>query len=115
MHELSIADSVLQAVRTEAGRHPGAVPVKIGLRIGELAGVDPGALTFGFQALTAGTDLDGLAIEIENTPRRHRCPACATEFHVVDYDCVCPACGTVRTECIGGDELELAYVELEEP
>ncbi|MBS1853827.1 MAG: hydrogenase maturation nickel metallochaperone HypA [Acidobacteria bacterium] len=115
MHELSIADSVLEAVRAEAGRHPGAVPVKIGLRIGELAGVDPDALTFGFQALTAGTPWNGLAIEIENTPRRHRCPTCATEFRVVEYRSGCPACGAARTECIGGDELELAYVELEEP
>ncbi|MDE3165107.1 MAG: hydrogenase maturation nickel metallochaperone HypA [Acidobacteriota bacterium] len=115
MHELSIADSVLQTVRAEADRRPGAVPVKIGLRIGELAGVDPGALTFGFQALTAGTAWEGIAVDIETVPRRHRCPSCATEFPVVDYACDCPACGATRTSCIAGDELELAYIELEEP
>jgi Zn finger protein HypA/HybF involved in hydrogenase expression len=26
----------------------------------------------------------------------------------------CPACGSTRTRCIGGDELELAYLEVEE-
>jgi len=115
MHELGIANSVLDAVRAEAGRHPGAVPVKVGLRIGELAGVDPGALTFGFQAITAGTPWENLALEIEHRPRRHRCHACAREFDVADYVLACPACGSGETVCIGGDELELAYVELEEP
>jgi len=37
MHEMGIANSVLEAVRTEAARYPGAQPRKVALRIGELA------------------------------------------------------------------------------
>jgi hydrogenase nickel incorporation protein HypA/HybF len=115
MHELSIANLVLEAVRAEVLRHPGAVPVKVALRVGELAGVDSDALAFGFQALTTGTEWAQLALEIQRKPRQHRCPVCKTQFRVVDYNCICPACGASRTECIRGDELELAYIELEEP
>jgi hydrogenase nickel incorporation protein HypA/HybF len=114
MHELSIANSVLEAVRAEALRHPGAVPVKVAVRVGELAGVDPDALVFGFQALTKGTEWDRLTLEIQAKSREHRCLVCKTTFRVVDYNCVCPSCGAPQTECVSGDELELAYIELEE-
>jgi len=115
MHELGIADSILEAVRVEMRRYPAAHPLKVGVRIGELAGVDPSALEFGFQALTAGTEWASLSLEVEACPRRHRCHACAETFAVLEYNFACPACGSPSSECVGGDELELTYVELEEP
>ena len=114
MHELSIAQSVLEAVQAEAGRRPGARVCKVGLRVGELAGLDPESLRFGFEILVRETGLEGLQLEIENCPRRQRCPQCGNEFVARDYEITCPGCGTARTECIGGDELEIAYLEIEE-
>ena len=114
MHELSIAQSVLEAVRAEAGRRPGSRVCKVGLRVGELAGLDPEALRFGLEVLVRGTDLEALQLEIEYCPRRQRCPQCGNEFTVRDYEITCPGCGAARTECIGGDELEIAYLEIEE-
>jgi len=115
MHELGIANSVLEAVRVELGRYPGAIPVRVALRVGELAGVDPDALAFSFRAITAGTEWESVALEIQTSPRQHRCPACGNAFRVIDYGFACPVCGAPRTECVGGDELELDYLELEEP
>jgi hydrogenase nickel incorporation protein HypA/HybF len=114
MHEMGIASSVLEAVRAEAARHSGAQPRKVGLRIGELAAVDPSALEFCFEALIRETELAELEIEIEVCSRRHRCPSCGAEFDIKDYAFQCPGCGEAGTECIGGDQLELAYLELEE-
>lgn len=114
MHELSIANSVLEAVRAEMQRRPGARLVKVGLRVGELAGLDPEAVRFGFDALARGTDLESASLEIEFCPRRQRCPACGREFTVADFDVKCPGCAESHTECIAGDELSLAYLEVEE-
>jgi hydrogenase nickel incorporation protein HypA/HybF len=114
MHELSIANSILDAVRAEAARRPGARLVKVGVRVGELSGVQPDALAFSFEALVRGSDLEPLALEIEDCPRRQRCPECGREFRVLDFDTACPACGEERTRCISGDELDLAYIEIEE-
>jgi len=114
MHELGIANSILEAAQSEARQHPGALPVKVALRIGELAGVDPDALAFSFQALTSGTPWERVALEIETRPRIQRCCVCGVTFRVVDYQFTCGACGSARTECVGGDELELAYLEMEE-
>jgi hydrogenase nickel incorporation protein HypA/HybF len=115
MHELSIASSVLEAVRTEMGRRPGARLLKVGLRVGALSGVEPEALRFSFEAIVHATDLESARLEIESCPRRQRCPQCGRDFAVVDFDLRCPSCGASDTELIGGDELTIAYLELEEP
>jgi len=114
MHEMGIANSVLDAVRTEMGRHPGTYPCKIGVRIGEMAAIDQDALRFCFEAMILETDLSSLELAIEVCPRRHRCQACAREFVVRDYDSRCPQCASLETVCISGDELELAYLEVGE-
>ena len=114
MHEMGIANSVLEAVRTEMLRYPGHYPCKVGVRIGELAAIDQDALRFCFEAMVHETDLESLALEIEVCPRRHLCQACGQEFVVREYDSRCPQCASLETTCISGDELELAYLEVEE-
>jgi hydrogenase nickel incorporation protein HypA/HybF len=115
MHELSVAHSILITVRGEAGRRPGTRIVKVGMRLGELAGVDAEALSFCFDSLVAGSDLAPLGLEIEHRPRRQRCPRCQHTFAVKDFATACPRCGNSETDCVGGDELELAYLEVEDP
>jgi hydrogenase nickel incorporation protein HypA/HybF len=114
MHEMGIASSVLEAVRGEMRRYPGARPARVSLRIGEMAAIDQESLRFCFEALSSGTDLEGLQLEIEQCPRRHRCKDCGNEFNVADYDFQCRMCGALNSECISGDELELAYMEIED-
>lgn len=114
MHEMGIANSVLESVRTEAARHGGARPCKVGLRVGELSALDEDSLRFCFEAMTRGTDLESLQLEIEICPRRHRCTKCSRDFIVREYNVRCPQCASLETECISGDELELAYLEVED-
>jgi len=114
MHEMGMAYSVISTVRAETRRCHGQPPRKVGLRIGELAAVDPEALRFCFEALTRGTELEPLELEIEIRPRRQRCRDCGVEFDVKNYDLACPQCRGLDSECIGGDELEIVYLEVEE-
>jgi hydrogenase nickel incorporation protein HypA/HybF len=65
MHELGIAESILDAVRIEAAASRPARPVKVGVRIGALAGVDADSLSFCFEALVKDSDLAPLALAIE--------------------------------------------------
>ncbi len=113
MHEVGIANSILEATRAEMARHSAARPLRITVRIGELAAVDPDSLQFCFAALTRGTELAALELKIEPCPRRNCCPACGAEFTVADYDFRCTQCGEERTEFVSGDQLELASLEME--
>jgi len=69
MHEMGIADSVIEAVRAEITRHPGARATRVGLRLGEWAGVDEHSLRFCLEVLVQGTELEPLALEIDFRPR----------------------------------------------
>ena len=114
MHEMGIANSILEAVATELRRHPGSRASKVGVRIGELAAIDADSLRFCFDALSRDTDLEGLQLQIEVCPRRHSCDPCSETFAVHDYEFACPKCGSLQTRFVSGDELELAYLEVEE-
>ncbi len=113
---MSIATSVLEAVDAEAERHGAGRVLKIGLRIGEWSGVDPEALRFCFDVLVADRDTTPPPVlEIDFLPRQNRCPSCGTVFALKDFEIQCPQCGTAVTEPVSGNELEVAFIELEEP
>jgi len=114
VHEVGIAVSILESVEAEARRRPDTRFAALGVRIGELSNVDRDALSFAFDALTRKTALENLRLEIEWCPRRQKCLNCEEEFRVCEFDLNCPKCGGNKTSCIGGTELDIAYLELEE-
>jgi hydrogenase nickel incorporation protein HypA/HybF len=114
MHEMGIANSILDAVRHESGLRQGGHVTKVGLRVGELAAVDPESLRFCFEALVSGTDLEPLALDVEFCPRRNCCQRCGELFGVAGFPFTCPKCNSAATEFASGDELEFAYMEVEE-
>jgi len=87
MHEMGIACSVLDAAHKELRAYPSQRVSKIGLRIGEFAGIDGDSLRFCFEAIVKSTEPEPIALDIEWSR----------------------ADGSRR-----GDELEIAYLELEE-
>lgn len=114
MHELGIAASILDSVQSAARRNPRSRITKVGVKIGELAGVDVDALQFGFECIVKDTEWEPLVLEVEFLPRTQRCPKCGHEFRMSDYDPQCPQCGEFATQCISGEELDIAYMEVDE-
>ncbi len=114
MHEMGIASSVIDAVRHESELRNGVRVLKVGLRVGEFAAVDPESLRFCFEALIAGTDLQHLQLDVQFCHRRNHCQHCGEYFEAAEFPFICPQCDSIATESKGGDELEFAYMEIEE-
>ena len=115
MHELGIAESILARVQRELTQRKALRATKVGVRIGELSGVDPAALSFGFEALVKDTPFESLVLEIDCRKRKQRCAACACEFETTSLlFSSCPNCGSGNTVCVAGQELDIAFIELEE-
>jgi len=114
LHELSIASAILDRVRAESARHGGVHVCKVGIKLGELSGVDADALSFGIEALVKDTPLEPLALEVEYCPRRQRCTGCGCDFAAANSETGCPKCGNLETVCTGGRELDLAFMEVED-
>jgi hydrogenase nickel incorporation protein HypA/HybF len=113
MHELSIAQSIVDSAREHAAENGGRRVLRIGVRVGEISGVAVEALEFCFGMTVKGTDLDGAALDLEPVPVRYRCGACAHEFHPVEFLADCPACGHAGSSMVAGDELGMSFLELE--
>ena len=67
MHEVAVAGGIMDAVRVETAARKPARAVRVGVRIGEMAGIDPESLAFCFEALVKGTELEPLELEIERS------------------------------------------------
>ena len=64
MHEMGIAGSILEAAEKESRLYPGQRPVKVGVVIGEYAGVDTESLRFCFEVLTKGQQPAPMELDI---------------------------------------------------
>jgi hydrogenase nickel incorporation protein HypA/HybF len=112
VHELSIAQSLLEIVEEEARPYSGARVTWIKLRIGQLSAVVPDALRFAFEAITRGGIAEGAVLEIEEVPLRIRCHQCDKGFTVEDPFMVCPQCEGNDVEMVSGRELEIRSMEI---
>lgn len=108
MHELSIAESVVDAVLERTGRRP---VTTVRLQVGRLSGVVPDALKFCFELATSGTALEGSVLEVEEPPGRAHCRSCDSDFLMDDLILLCD-CGSADVEVTGGSELQVLSVEV---
>jgi hydrogenase nickel incorporation protein HypA/HybF len=70
MHELSIAQSVLEIVQANLPVEDSQYVKSVKLKVGHLSGVVPDSLDFCFTAITQGTRLQGTVLDIEQVPDR---------------------------------------------
>ena len=114
MHEVGIAGEILRASHAEAARRPGARLVAVTVRIGVLSGVDADALRFAWDVMSEQAEYEPVALQIQSMPRRNRCRDCECEFVSGIYSEPCPECASENSMLLGGDEMQLASVEVEE-
>ncbi len=112
MHELSIADAVVRIARRQAR---GRRVTKVSLVVGHLRQVVPSALEFAFELVAAGTEVEGAELELQHVPAAVRCRRCSAEGELREFPAACDACGAVDVDVVGGDELVVESLELEEP
>lgn len=110
MHEVSVAGEIIRLARMEAGRRQWRQLDEIGVRVGEMSGVDPAALAFAFEALTAGTELSGCRLSIDVAGIEARCEECRHMFVVRELEFSCPQCGSGETEVVQGQEMNITHL-----
>ncbi|MFN8377499.1 MAG: hydrogenase maturation nickel metallochaperone HypA [Anaerolineae bacterium] len=113
MHELSLAENLIEQVE-RAVEDAGAERVTaLHLQIGALSGVDADALRFGFDVAAKGTRLDGATLDITVLPVVIHCPACDADVELPDIQHFrCPRCGTPSADVRQGREVTIETVEV---
>ena len=112
MHEISIAQNVIDHVSRVV---PPSDLVRVGrirLRVGIMSGVVAHSLDFCFGALTHGTPLEGATLDIEERPFIVRCRTCKARSTNELGVAVCEECGSTDTQIESGTELDIVHLEL---
>lgn len=114
MHELSIANSILNIVLNEKTTKNLSDIKAIGLRIGALSGILPDALEFSFDAIKKETPLENTVLEISEIPISGICKSCNQKFSVSDYIFECPKCNSSSIDVDKGQEMDIEYIEIKD-
>jgi hydrogenase nickel incorporation protein HypA/HybF len=117
MHELAICQSVLRQVLAVATAREAGRVVRITLRIGPLAGVEPALLQSAFPIVAAGTCCARASLDIEAAAVVVHCQICGATSDATANRLLCGDCGTWRVRLLSGDQMQLASIDLfdEEP
>ncbi|HEX5339024.1 MAG TPA: hydrogenase maturation nickel metallochaperone HypA [Gallionella sp.] len=113
MHEMSLAESVLEIVE-DCVRREGCLRVKtVRLEIGRLSSVEPAAMRFCFEAVARGTLAEGASLDIVEQEGRAWCFDCGRQVPLAKRCDPCAACGGFRMRVKQGEAMRVKELELE--
>jgi len=107
MHEMSLAESVLEIVRDCAAREGLTAVREVRLEIGQLSAVEPQALRFCFDAVVRGSLAEGARLEIDEVPGSAWCFECLATVALASRAGECPRCGGTRLLVNGGTDMRV--------
>ncbi|GBG56864.1 putative hydrogenase nickel incorporation protein HypA [Sporomusaceae bacterium FL31] len=113
MHEMAIAQSILDIVLQTAADHGATRVNTIKLLIGEMTQIVPQSLEFGFTTLAAGTIAQHASLQIKIVPAQGKCNQCGYQFHIQCFMFSCPDCHSISIEILSGRELLVDALEVE--
>lgn len=112
MHEMSLAEGVLQLIEDASRQQSFARVSTVWLEIGQLAGVEVEAMRFCFDAVTRGSVAEGAQLEIVTTPGSGWCMQCSATVALSEVFGACPQCGTHQVQVTGGTEMRVKELEV---
>ncbi len=113
MHEMSLAESVLQIIEDTA-RKQGYTRVKtVWLEIGQLACVEQESLRFCIDVVMRDSIAHQARLEITEIAGQGRCVQCSVEMPIAALYEACPKCGSYEIHVICGDEMRVKELEVE--
>ena len=113
MHEMSLAESVLQIIEESAKSQHFSRVRSVTLEIGVLAAVEPDAMRFCFDSVTRGSIAEGARLEIIETPGEGRCTACGKTVVMQEQYGLCPECGSAYLQVTSGNRMRVKDIEVE--
>jgi hydrogenase nickel incorporation protein HypA/HybF len=113
MHEMSLAEGVIQIIE-DAARTQGFAKVKtVFLEIGWLSSVEPDSMVFCFDAVSRGTIAEGAKLEVIDVPGAGQCLSCGKTVEISAVFDPCPECGGYPVHPTAGTEMRVRELEVD--
>lgn len=113
MHEMAIAEGIADVATDAAKAHGTGKVLEIGLKIGDMVGVEMSSLRTAFHIVSRGTILEDATLKVEEMPLVVHCDKCNEDREQRIYNFFCPKCGEVL-KLVSGRELQVAYINMED-
>ncbi len=113
MHELGIANDILDIALAEAKKHGNRRITRVDLEVGVLRGIVPENLVFLFGHVSKGTIAEGARLAIEEQPARVECGTCGTT-EARAFTIGCPGCGSPTARIKSGDALRILSMDIDD-
>jgi len=113
MHELSLAQSVVDIVENAAQANKVSKVSKVQLAVGQLAGVEMQSFSQGLKIASRGTVMQDAEIEITRPEGTAWCMDCAQTVPLKKYGDPCPLCGGFRLTVNGGTDFKVTGIIVE--
>jgi hydrogenase nickel incorporation protein HypA/HybF len=111
MHEVGIMNDILD-ITVEAAREAGGSKISaLRIRVGELSGVVPDALSFAFDVVASSTIASGATLTVETVEATCLCTVCGDERQGTSAGS-CPSCGG-KSIISHGYELLVSSIEVD--
>ena len=112
MHELSIAESILEIVRQYVPEDELPQVREVRVKVGTQAGIVVDSLLFSYEAITQESPLSGSMLVIDSIPFQIRCNACGLVSSPEGGTRECPNCDGYDTVVLSGTELQVVDMEV---
>lgn len=114
MHELAIAQNLLEVVCDAAKVNKINKVNKISIIAGELNSIVFDALEFGFLVSSEGTVAEKAKIECKEIPALIECESCGDKYPWKECGYICPKCSHQGGKMVQGNELYVDFIEGDE-
>ena len=112
MHEMSLAEGMIQLIEENSRSQNFTQVTRVCLEIGRLSNVEVEAMRFCFEAVVAGTIAQGAKLEISEIPGIGWCMDCSKSIEYQALYDPCPLCGNYKVQVTGGNEMLIKELEV---
>ena len=113
MHELSVAESILEIALRNGEQAKAGKITDLYLVIGQLSSIVDDSIQFYWDIIAKGTLAEGAQLHFQRIQTHLKCDNCAIEFVPEDGDFACPECNSYKVEIVSGDEFYFEAIEVE--
>lgn len=110
---MSLTESIVEIAVETASREGASRVRRVFVDVGLLSAVEPDALLFCFEAVSAGTIAEGAALDINRIPGAGWCTDCGKTVPLVERFGPCPECGRYHVQMTAGDEMRVREIEVD--
>ncbi|MEN6373746.1 MAG: hydrogenase maturation nickel metallochaperone HypA [Smithella sp.] len=112
MHELYLAESVLNIVQEYAARQQFKKVNSISLSFGRLSCIEPKSLQFAFEVQAKDSLAQDAVLQFKILPAIIHCFSCDRDLELEVYEGICPLCRGEEVLLVGGTE-EMQILEMD--